>query len=368
MFPEDFYKCVKTGLIEVELIGNGSYNKVFLTKFEITIDGFSARWIAKMPLSDEEHARILQTNNSSSSSSSSSLIFEKLNEKIDNQSVNSPERAERKWAMINQDIPVHVFWDEAGDALGWMTPYLGCEIPNDDLINSAVIDIYQRTGNIIVDACITSNFIKYQGKAICIDMDLAIHRESLSSSTYFNSTIASSIFDNFFACSQVYGNFKTQSTIKTLLYLEDKLATSKIDYHLINHWMVDKLHIFRRGCFSIHANTLKVLNYLREHQFAEEYFNPMYVNQLVKTWSEEMPLEAVQQKLLEIKSFYTFNHTQQLSFFRFFPIITVPSSLSGMGFFTSLTKRLIPEATRGPSSEPETFDTSAATLTSEMKV
>lgn len=368
MSPEDFYKCVKTGLIEVELIGNGSYNKVFLTKIEIAIHGFSARWIAKMPLSDEEHARFLQTNNSSSSSSSSSLIFEKLNEKIDNQSVNSPERAERKWAMINQDIPVHVFWDEGGDALGWMTPYLGREIPNDDLINSAVIDIYQRTGNIIVDACITSNFIKYQGKAICIDMDLAIHRESLSSSTYFNSTIASSIFDNFFACSQVYGNLKTQSTIKTLLFLEDKLATSKIDYHLINHWMVDKLHIFRRGSFSIHANTLKVLNYLREHQFAEEYFSPMYVNQLTKTWSEEMPLEAVQQKLLEIKSFYTFNHTQNLSFYRFFPVAHFSSQFSPQGFFGRLTKRFIPLSTGVDGPELDVLDASASAITSEMKV
>lgn len=362
MSPEDFYSHVRSGVIKVEVIGNGSYNKVFLTKAPVEILGLTGQWVVKIPLSDAEYDAF------QCSSETAQFTFELLDEKITDESVNSPIRSERKWQIINKDIPVHVFSGQASQAIGWMTPYLGKAIPTDDLINLAVIDIYRRTGNIIADACISNNFICHEGKAICIDMDLAIHRDSFSSTKYFNEQIASPGFDGFFGSSgDIYRNHKTQDTIKTLLYIEEYLTGFPIDYDLINPQIIEKLNVFRKSLLPIHPNTLKFLNFIIKNSLPEEFCQPNYVNRMVLIWTPEMPFFDVIRTLNEIKlSLRTAQSKyEQFSIFNRSSTIDFIPQFGFRSFFASLRKRT---ATPVPELELAPVGEVSNELPSELKV
>jgi hypothetical protein len=370
MSPEDFYGCVKSGAIEVEVIGNGAYNKVFLTKAPVEISGLTAQWVVKIPLSDAEYYAFQVSRDESQ------FTFELLDEKNSDASLNSPIRSERKWQIINHDIPVHVFSGDAEHPIGWMTPYFGRMIPSDDLINLAVIDIYRRTGNIIADGCISTNFICHEGKAICIDMDLAIHRDSFSSSKYFNEQIATPSFDSFFcSAGETFRNLKTQETIKTLLYIEDYLSGSTIDYDLISPKMIEKLNVLRRALHPIHVNTLKFLNYIIENHLPEEFCQPYYLNRIVLTWTPEMSTFDLIRTLNDIKMPMPTEHSKykQFSIFSMSSTVNYIPQFGFRSFFSGLRKRkvkAVPEIELGSVPEIELGSVAEATgeVSSELKV
>lgn len=126
-----------------KLIGFGSFNKAYLNKAE---------------------GRVL-----------------KIQKKVENQSpiarrLDSRKRSIRLWNEINEDI----FTKARGIRFrkykirGWTCPYIQGRQSSDIEISEALINIYNRTGRIVIDAGSHKNFITTRhGKVICVDVGQA---------------------------------------------------------------------------------------------------------------------------------------------------------------------------------------------------
>lgn len=91
-----------------------------------------------------------------------------------------PERSVRIWNQINPDISpkAHVQNDPLLGK-GWVCPFIKGTQSTDSEIAQALIDIYNRTGRIIVDAVSTNNFLTTSdGKVVCIDIGMALQIEA----------------------------------------------------------------------------------------------------------------------------------------------------------------------------------------------
>ncbi|CAM2928783.1 ankyrin repeat domain-containing protein [Legionella worsleiensis] len=124
-------------------IGQGTFSQVYLSQNELTINGQTCHWVIKKP-------RI-----------SSSL--------------SAPGRVVRKWNETNRERPAFV------SKHGWIAPYMGDVEATDEQIAAALIEIYQRTGHIIADACSPKNFLYHNGAVYCVDFDNAFNRLSIES-------------------------------------------------------------------------------------------------------------------------------------------------------------------------------------------
>ncbi|KTD68595.1 MULTISPECIES: hypothetical protein [Legionella] len=96
-------------------------------------------------------------------------------QKRENEITDSPERSVRLWNEINPDLkpPAAIIQTEFG--LGWVCPYIKGRQSTDKEISAALIDIFNRTGRIIVDAASPKNFITTpEGKVICVDIGMAL--------------------------------------------------------------------------------------------------------------------------------------------------------------------------------------------------
>ncbi len=269
MFLEEFLTKIKQGILGIAKLGRGNYNFVFKTNLPVSLDGTNTHWVIKKPMIEENEPFPL----------------------------NEPNRAVRKWRLINPHIPAHIL----GTNESWTTPYLGDEHPSDELIKQTVIEVYQRTGNIIADAGIFSNFILFEGRAVCVDVDLALHRDSISSEYFYNTTLSTRQFDEFFKESSVYNTPLTQETIKTLFYLEDELSDYEFDRQLVTPFVIEKLNFFRDEGHPVHYNTLELLHYLQDNHFSDEYICPKYLNKLSLSWRQDMAIETVMQLIREIQ-------------------------------------------------------------------
>lgn len=88
-----------------------------------------------------------------------------------------PDRSVRLWNAINPHLPAEVMTDpKLGE--GWRCPYVQGRQANDKEMPNALIDIFNKTGRIIVDATATKNFITTQdGRVVCIDIGMALQME-----------------------------------------------------------------------------------------------------------------------------------------------------------------------------------------------
>jgi hypothetical protein len=86
-----------------------------------------------------------------------------------------PERSVRLWNEINPDLEPEatLISTEMGD--GWACPFIKGVQASDHEMSVALIDIFNRTGRIVVDATAPENFIKTpSGKVVCIDIGMAL--------------------------------------------------------------------------------------------------------------------------------------------------------------------------------------------------
>lgn len=97
------------------------------------------------------------------------LVFKRS--KHDFEGLTVPDREVRIWNEINDHIETPAYTHKRG----WIAPYIhgfNSTIPQ---ITHAVIDIYNRTGRIILDAFVQGNFkTTPQGDVICVDVDYAL--------------------------------------------------------------------------------------------------------------------------------------------------------------------------------------------------
>jgi hypothetical protein len=186
----------------------GSYNRIFITEKPVDIEQEQCHWIIKQPIvcADEQFP------------------------------LNTVERAIRKFHEINPNKFVFNDGDRA-----WFLPFFGdsperpAKASSDDQTAIAVFDIYKNTGNIVADAAIAGNILEYQNELICVDVDLANRRGSIPSDDYFNTIIASEVFDNFFSqdLKKVHESLARPLTaiyVKLMFYIDECLSQFSGDY------------------------------------------------------------------------------------------------------------------------------------------
>jgi len=92
-----------------------------------------------------------------------------------------PERSVRLWNEINSHIlpkAYVVYSSEYGK--GWVCPYVDGNKANDKEIAMELINIFNSTGRVVVDATVNKNFIRSKnGKVVCIDMGMAARIEGI---------------------------------------------------------------------------------------------------------------------------------------------------------------------------------------------
>ena len=93
----------------------------------------------------------------------------------------SPERMVRVWNLINPNFPAQVIYNVARESVAWVAPFIKGVEPTQAEIAQKILEIYEKTGRIVADAFVTSNFIKVEnGSIVCIDVGAAFFLESRS--------------------------------------------------------------------------------------------------------------------------------------------------------------------------------------------
>lgn len=119
-------------------LGEGSYNKVYIS---------------------EDHTVVLKIQKNSSGT-------------------DTPRRSVRLWNAINAHYPppASIKKSEFGD--GWVCPFIQGDQASDEEMANALIDIFNNTGRIVVDATASKNFVTTsEGQVLCVDVGLALQLE-----------------------------------------------------------------------------------------------------------------------------------------------------------------------------------------------
>ncbi len=145
----------------------------------------------------------------------------------------TPERSVRLWDAINPGYPAKVMKvKELGK--GWQCPYIHGRQSTDEEMSQALVDIFNKTGRIIVDAVAKKNFITTEkGQVICIDIGLALQMENREKAQFSTAIRRHSVVSldtwkefnydyntNFFENDSSRANPNTTSTIKALLFIK----------------------------------------------------------------------------------------------------------------------------------------------------
>ena len=227
-------------------LAEGSYNKVYLS-------------------ADKKHVLKIQKSN--------------LNERdiIPDQ----PDRSVLLWNEINPDFPAETAQTKMGK--GWGCPYIVGVSPSDVTITKTIIDIFNRTGRIVLDAPVAKNFKRMRdGRVICIDIGLALKMEQRERVVYPNqltrskSTSSLEVRKNFgdkldqFFNKAWSVNPITTNTIRALLFIQSKRPDILDVSFLVQS--PDLIKLFAMGYTQ--QNTQKALE--RLDQLASSRFAPLY--------------------------------------------------------------------------------------------
>lgn len=201
-----------------DFIGKGSYNSVSVSKENLTINGYSGRWVLKIPKCSDY--------------------------------ISMSNRAVRKWNDLNPNYPALITKN------GWIAPYIGNTPASDRQIANKLIDIYRRTRNIVGDAgAAGNNFLVHNGEVICVDVDHAFRRGSFATDLFEAATNPG--YHNFLNKCLKNGYEKTVNVIKTLFYLEKNISNGDIHDKYLTTNVITKLHAYR---YQNKAITVDILN------------------------------------------------------------------------------------------------------------
>lgn len=90
----------------------------------------------------------------------------------------TPERSVRLWNQINAHVRPPARLQEYKGRLGWVCPFVQGRQANDKEMRKALIDIFNLSGRIIVDAMAPQNFVTTKsGQVVCIDIGMALQLE-----------------------------------------------------------------------------------------------------------------------------------------------------------------------------------------------
>lgn len=93
--------------------------------------------------------------------------------------IDEPSRSVRLWNEINYHFLTKAYTTTEFGQDAWVCPFIAGEQASDNEISDALLDIFNHTGRIVVDAISPKNFIKTpEGEIVCIDIGLALQMEA----------------------------------------------------------------------------------------------------------------------------------------------------------------------------------------------
>ena len=126
-------------------------------------------------------------------------------------------------------------------------PYYGNTKPSDEETAQETLDIYRRTRNIIADASGFQNFKKTGDVTRCIDFDCAIRRGSFDSDEFMSTAETQAEFRAYWDdIDRRNTNIKTNALVQTLFYIERHLTPEQVTNDFLTIELIEKLHILRR--------------------------------------------------------------------------------------------------------------------------
>lgn len=144
-----------------------------------------------------------------------------------------PERSVRLWNEINAHVEPPAYLETVdGLGTGWICPFIDGVQASDDEISSSLVDIYNNSGRVVVDAAVMNNFLKRaDGSVVCIDIGYALQLENKAAPATGRARSYSVASRN--AKKEVYseanftkwaekGNPHTVNTTKALLFLQQQ--------------------------------------------------------------------------------------------------------------------------------------------------
>lgn len=175
------------------------------------------------------------TFNKAYKSDDGKLVFKRS--KFDSDKTDTPERSVRLWNLINPNLPPPASVHMSDQGLGWVCPFVEGKQASDLEMSEAVIDIFSRTGRIVIDATARKNFIKTKepqphGQVVCIDIGMALQLELQQETGYVKRARSNSIvsqdtwndsktgYDTEFFPDTSKGSPVTVNTVKALLFIK----------------------------------------------------------------------------------------------------------------------------------------------------
>lgn len=225
-------------------LGKGAFNHVAVSKKPFTIGNYTGFWVYKRQPHTSE--------------------------------CSNPSRAVKKWNAINPSLPAYKVNN------GWIAPYVEGKQASDLQIAKKLVEIYQRTRNIILDAFVKKNMRECAGEAVCVDVDYAINRSSFEDEEIpLRLEDLELIFDGY----KEFGYVQSTAIIENLYYLESKIRGSRIDNQLLNFKVISYLTYFRDMDEIIIPEYLSLMNKMvaldTDEMLDEQFFSPEYIGQLL---------------------------------------------------------------------------------------
>jgi len=89
---------------------------------------------------------------------------------------NNPYRCVRIWNEIHPQLSSQAYViEDVNIGLGWISPYIDGESASDEPTAAALLDVYQISGRVVVDAPSDNNFItRENGHTLCVDVGMAL--------------------------------------------------------------------------------------------------------------------------------------------------------------------------------------------------
>ena len=161
--------------------------------------------------------------------------------------MDQPERAVRLWNEINPGFAAEVY------KRGWIAPFIKGVTPTECDIIKLTLEIYEKTGRVVIDALNFDNFVKDKnGNVHCIDIGAALKLESV-----INEDKSQSSLDFWNEMKNVYNKFfdsykntisKLTQILKSLLVLQSERPDIRNVALLENDMgVVQKLTLFYDG-------------------------------------------------------------------------------------------------------------------------
>ena len=144
----------------------------------------------------------------------------------------APERSVRLWNAINAHIPPPARLANTEFGSGWVCPFVQGVQASDKEMATALIDIFNNTGRVVVDATAAKNFIRTPtGQVLCVDVGMMLQlerrndpgfaplrRQSIVSLNMWRDT--KSNYEPFLkTCA--FTNPDTVNTVKALVFIKD---------------------------------------------------------------------------------------------------------------------------------------------------